>query len=114
MGQDVSEAPSISIGDFTLQVVKDFTYLGSTVSSNLSLDPVLNNQIRKAASIMAKLSKRVWENSKLTTATKVSVYNACMLSTLLCGNEGWTTYSHQERCLNSFHLCCLHQILVIL
>lgn len=37
-GQDFSITPSISIGDYTLEVVKDFTYLGFTISSNLSLD----------------------------------------------------------------------------
>lgn len=47
MGQDVSEAPIINIGDYTLQVVEQFTYLGSTVTSNLSLDPELNKRIGK-------------------------------------------------------------------
>ena len=61
---------------------------------------------------MARLSKRVWEN-KLTTNTKMSVYNACVLSTLLYGSETWTRYTRQERCLNSFHLCCLRRILGI-
>ena len=36
LGQDVSAAPSISIGDCTLDVVEDLTYLGSNISSNLS------------------------------------------------------------------------------
>lgn len=56
MGQDVSEIPSISTGDYTLQVVEEFTYLGSIVTSNLSLDPELNKWIGKAAAAMAKLS----------------------------------------------------------
>lgn len=33
-GQGVSEVPSISIGYYTLEVVDDFTYPGSTMSSN--------------------------------------------------------------------------------
>ncbi|KAL8583100.1 hypothetical protein ACOMHN_008538 [Nucella lapillus] len=37
LGQDVSSALCISIGDCTLDVVEDFTYLGSTISSSLSL-----------------------------------------------------------------------------
>ena len=32
--------------------------------------------------------------------TKVSVYNDCVLSTLLYGSESWTTYPAQERILN--------------
>lgn len=113
MGQDVSEAPIINIGDYTLQVVEQFTYLGSTVTSNLSLDPELNKRIGKAAAAMSKLTKRVWENNKLTTVTKVAVYRACVLSTLLYGSESWTTYSRQEHRLNSFHLRCLRRILGI-
>ena len=33
---------------------------------------------------MSRLSKRAWESDKLTTKTKILVYNACVLSTLLC------------------------------
>ncbi|XP_076461700.1 uncharacterized protein LOC143294154 [Babylonia areolata] len=47
MGHDVSSTPSISIGDFTLEVVEDFTYLGSTISSSLSLDAEFNKRTGK-------------------------------------------------------------------
>lgn len=113
MGQDISDAPNINIGDFALQVVEDFTYLGSTISNSLSLEPELNKRIGKAAAVMARLSKRVWENNKLTISTKIAVYRACILSTLLYGSESWTTYSHQENRLNSFHLRSLRRILHI-
>ena len=36
--------PSISIGDYTLKAVEDFSYLGSIISSNLSLDTELNKE----------------------------------------------------------------------
>ena len=49
------------------------------------------------------LSKRVWENKKLTLNTKMKVYQACILSTLLYGSETWPTYSVQERHLNSVY-----------
>ena len=38
LGQDVSSAPSVQIDDYTLEVVEEFVYLGSTISSNLFLD----------------------------------------------------------------------------
>ena len=44
LGQDVSSICSISIGDYTLEVVEDFIYPGSNISSNLSLDTELNMQ----------------------------------------------------------------------
>ena len=60
---------------------------------------------------MARLSKRVRENNKLTTNTKISVYNACVVSTLLYGSEIWTDYAQQKHRLDSFHLRCLRRIL---
>ena len=59
MGQDVSQIPNISIGDYTLEMVDTFTYLGSTIASNLSLDTELNSKIDKAATAMALLARRV-------------------------------------------------------
>ena len=49
MWKTVSSIPCIPIGDHALEVVDDFTYLGSTMSSNLSLDTELNTRIGKAA-----------------------------------------------------------------
>ena len=111
--QDTSRAPTIKISDYTLEVVDDFTYLGSTISMNLSLDSEINRPIGKAAATMAKLTKRVWENRLLTENTKMRVYQACVLSTLLYGSEAWTAYQCQERCLNTFHMRCLRRILGI-
>jgi len=113
MGQDVSDIPHICINDHTLDVVEDFTYLGSTISSNLSLDADLNKRIGKASTAMARLSKRVWENSMLTIKTKMRVYQACVLSTLLYGSETWALYARQESRLNAFHMRCLRRILGI-
>ena len=113
MGQDVSHTPSICIGDYTLEVVEEFTYLGATVSSNLSLDSELNRRISKAAASMTRLPKRVWKNAMLTTNTKMRVYQACVTSILLYGSESWTPYTRQEHRLNTFHLRCLRKILGI-
>lgn len=49
MGQVVSETSHITIGDHTLEVVNNFTYLSSCISSNLSLDSELDVRIGKAA-----------------------------------------------------------------
>ena len=77
LGQNVSPSPSISIGDSSLDVVEEFTYLGSVITSSLNVDLELNGRIGKASSIMGHLSRRVLENTKLTTNTKIAVYQAC-------------------------------------
>ena len=55
MGQDVTEVPQIRIGDHTLEVVETFTYLGSTIANNLSLDAELSSRIGKASTAMSRL-----------------------------------------------------------
>ena len=86
-GQDISSMPSISIGDCTLEVVENFIYLGSTISSNLSLDTALNQRIVKPAAALARLGKRVWDNSLLAISTKMKLYQSRVLTTLLYGSE---------------------------
>ena len=53
MGQDVQSPPSITIDNQVLEVADHFTYLGSIISSNLSLDSEIDKRIAKAASVMA-------------------------------------------------------------
>ena len=60
MGQDVTSIPNINIGCHTLQVTKEFTYLGSSISDNLSIDNEISKRVGKASAAMAMLSKRVW------------------------------------------------------
>ena len=75
MGQDVPSPPAIRIDNEELAVTDHFTYLGSTITSNLSLDTELDKRTVKAAAVMAQLSKRVWTNKQLTLNTKLKVYS---------------------------------------
>ena len=80
---------------------------------NLCLDTEISKRIGKASATMAKLTQRVWKNNLLTQNTKVRVYQACIISTLLYGSKTWTTYMRQERRLNIFHMRGLRRILDI-
>ena len=113
MSQGTNSPSSIHIENYDLNPVSQFQYLGSTISSNLSLEPEISARIAKAAGMMSKLQKRVWHKNNLTNNIKMQVYRACVLSTLLYLSEAWTTYATQEKRLNSFHLRCLRRILGI-
>ena len=98
----------------TFDAVDRFTSLGSTINSNLSLDAEINIRITNAAAVVSKLNRREWQNNNLTQMTKLLVYQARVLSTLAHNRcEAWTTYTRQEKQLNSFHLRCLRRILDI-
>ena len=94
--QNTKAPPVITIDEYELDPVHQFTYLGSTITANLSMDTANDKMIGKAA------TTRVWINPKLTVKTKKAVYNACVTSALLCDSEIWTTYARQERRLNTF------------
>ena len=113
LGQDIPAPPVITIDDYELKVIHQFTYLGSTIIDNLSLDTEIDKRIRKATTTLACLTSRVWTNPKLTMKTKMAVYNACILSSLLYGSETWTMYARQEKRFNTFHLRSLWHILSI-
>ena len=49
MAQDAEIPPTIFTDGSNLSVVDNFKYLGSIISSNLSLDVVINARIGKAA-----------------------------------------------------------------
>ena len=100
--QYVSHTPEIKIGDHTLEVVDKFTYLGSTISMNLSFDSEISQRIGKATGVMFNLTKKAWENKYQTESTKMHMYKASVLRTLLCGSETWTTYMRQKHRLELF------------
>ena len=107
MAQAAPLAPNLTDKNFKLEVVHYFTYLGSAAADNLSLNVELDKRFGQAA------TERVWENRKLTVNTKMAVYRACIVSTLLYGSDIWTSYTNQERKLHTFHRRCLRRILRI-
>ena len=84
MGQDTQSPPAITINNYELDSHHQFTYLGSTISDNLSLDTEVNKRVRKAATTLTHPTFNVWSNPKLTVKTKMTVYNACILSSYHC------------------------------
>ena len=87
LGQDTMGLPAITIDDYELDVVEQFTYLGSTIIGNLSSDTEINKRNGKAATTLAGFTSREWTNPKLTVKTKMAVYNACVVSALMNGSE---------------------------
>ena len=103
-------APTITIDNNALNVVDKFTYLGSTISQNALIDDEISARIGKASGSFGKLTKRLWSERGVRLATKVNVYCAVVLPTLLYGCEAWTPYRRHIRRLDQFHMRCLRRI----
>ncbi|BHF84947.1 hypothetical protein SprV_1002810100 [Sparganum proliferum] len=88
-----------------------FASIGSTLSRNTKIDDEVANRISKASQAFGHLQSSVWNRHGLQLSTKLKMYKAVILPTLLYGAETWTVYTKQARRLNHFHLSCLRRIL---
>ena len=105
--------PSITVKGEVLKVVESFAYLGSILSRSVRIDNEVDARIAKASTAFGRLRKKVWEGNGLTTRTKLKVYKAVVLPSLLYSCEAWTVYSGHAKKLNRFHLDSLWKILRI-
>ena len=100
----------ITIGGTDPKAVRQFTYLGCTITSVATVYEEVDNRLAKANGVFSGLYKRGWNNKHLKKSTKISVYRAVVLTTLLYGSESWVTYCHHLRLLERFHHHCLRTI----
>ena len=103
--------PHITVKGQNIKAVNNFTYLGSTLSRAVNIDAEVINRIAKASAAFGRLRENVWECRGLSLTTKLKVYRAVVLTTLLYASETWTVYSRHAKQLNHFHLSCLRRLL---
>ena len=101
--------PHVEIYGTPLKAVKNFTYLGSTVASDNTIDVEIKNRIQAASGAFGGLGKRVWSQHGISVSTKCKVYKAIVLPTLLYSAETYTLYRRHFRKLSKVHLRHLRQ-----
>ena len=105
--------PSITVDGQRLNNVDRFTYLGSTLSQAVHIDDEINTRIAKASATFGRLRPIVWDRRGIKLTTKLKVYAAVVLPSLLYACETWTVYSRHVKKLNRFHLKCLRKMMKI-
>ena len=105
--------PRIKIKGSKLLSVDSFTYLGSTLTKAANIDSEISSRISKASSAFGRLRDSVWGRKGISLTTKIKVYRAIVLTTLLYACETWTVYSSHAKKLNHFHTSCLRRLLKI-
>ena len=96
-----------------LKTVENFKYLASVISSNGQCDNEISARISKPSQIIGRLCNRVLRHHNMSLTTKLKVYRAVVLTSLLYGCESWTCYFNQIQQLEQFHMQALHSILGI-
>ena len=94
-----------------VDVVNEFQYLGSVVSSSCSSNREIDSRISKASKSFNSLCRVLWYQRKITIKNKIHIFKAVILPILLYACESWVpTVSHYNR-LQSFVQRCLRIIL---
>ena len=98
------DAPTFSISGNQHKNSENFTYLGSNLSFSGDLTNEIQRRINIASSAFGRLSKRVLGNQNFTIHTKIVVYDAVVITTILYGCKTWVPYRRHIRLLESFHI----------
>src|SRR6266536_6191570 len=101
---------TLHIGNAPLNSVEKFRYLGSTLSQNANIDAEITERIAGASVAFGRLRHRLWDDRNIKLHTKINVYRAVVISTLLYGSETWTLYRRHVKTLEHFHMRCLRPI----
>lgn len=103
----------IKIDNQTLTPCEKFTYLGSTLSKLATIDEEVSLRISRASVSFGRLRSRVWDRRGISLTTKLKVYRAVVLPSLLYSSETWTVYARHSKALNGTHMRFLRKLLRI-
>ena len=113
VGPSSSQKPNVPLGDEgNIKVVENFKYLGAYCSADGTNTKELNCRIGKAAGAFKELDT-IWKDRYISLPTKMQIYRACVLSTLMYGAECWTLKTRDEERLDAFDMRCQRKILKI-
>ena len=79
----------------------------------MHIDDEVTPRTAKASVAFGGLHTNVWERNHIRLNTKLKVYKAVVLSTLLYTCVTWAVYQRHAKRLNRFHLSCLRKLLKI-
>ena len=105
--------PVITIDEVQLKCVDSFKYLGSTISADGSLDKEITSRSQKASQALGRLRVKVLQQKGITLSTKLKIYRAVVLPSILYGCETWTLYRRHIKQLEQFHNMSLRMIMGI-
>ncbi|KAI8502407.1 hypothetical protein Bbelb_199950 [Branchiostoma belcheri] len=103
---------NITVEGCLVEQVTTFTYLGTTFTSDGTMDTELARRIQRASGAFCQLG-RIWYNSNILLSTKIRIYEAAVITILTYGCEVWVITKAQINRLEAFHQRCLRRILRI-
>ena len=109
---NVSNPRPVQVNGKNLPTTEELTYLGSTERHDGGAGSDIKNRLKKARNAF-RMHNNVWSSSQYSTKTKLSIYQSCVMSTLLYGSECWRLTESDITKQSVFHRKNLRRILQI-
>ena len=84
-----SPLTTIEVCGQDVEIVKQFTYLGSIVCSNGNLDAEISARVAKANAVFGRLLRTIFHKPQISRLTKARIYSASVASVVLYSSETW-------------------------
>ena len=112
-GRDVVDADvePLQVGTEVVECVREFSYLGSIVTSSGRVDVEVEARVARASRAFGCMRRAVFRDRNLNIKTKRMIFEACVVSVLLYGSECWTPLRRHLKKLDAFHHRCIRAIL---
>ncbi|VDP54213.1 unnamed protein product [Heligmosomoides polygyrus] len=107
---NTTSGDDIYVGPDGLEVVDNFTYLGSMITSNGDAEALVRCRIAKATAVFRRL-KPLWTSSSISNGVKLRLYSSIVVPTAVYASETWKMSASIIRQINAFHCKCLRQIM---
>jgi hypothetical protein len=101
--------PTLTLAGDQLEIVDNFTYLGSCVSAGGAVGDEIKLRIAKARLTFVSL-KHLWRRRDISLSLKGRVYKTTVRAVLLYGCETWPLRADDLRRLSAFDNRCLRSI----
>lgn len=95
-----------------LELVDQFVYLGSLITSDNNCTKEIDRRIAIAHGMFTSL-KEIWKSGNLSTKTKLRMIESCVFPTLLYACETWTIKKRNKDRLEAFEMGCYRKLLGI-
>ena len=89
------QVPTVTIDGLPLEVVDSFICLGSKFTRDNSIEAEVSFRISRACAAFANLKHFFCGHSYISIGTKVNIFNATVMASLLYGCKAWTLTEKQ-------------------
>ena len=101
---------NLNIEGEDIETVKKLKYLGAMISSDGLCDEEIEQRVGAAAKVVGAMRKEVLERRELLKKTKLRVFNAMVVPTLIYGCDTWTMQRRHESKLQASEMMFLRRV----